>query len=555
MFYSIFATSLCVAISTAIQTPASEDFYNAAVVEYHPVKGNGSEDTLLKNTEQFVKIIVEAAKTADIVVFPEASLLHGDKSLFVKVPYSNESKAPADDETLHPALRELSWAARNNSIYVVINIHEKYESHNNTLLYNTNVVFDRNGSIIARYRKYNLFSEVRYLNITTTPERIFFDTDFGVRFGTFTCFDILFKDPTLMLKDYNVTDYVFTTWWFSELPHLTAIQEQAGWSYVTDSNLLASGGNDMRVGSSGSGIYAGKKGPIVYLQTNKDGVALLTAKIYKKGRNGTSSGSIKFITEIIRDVGTQETNTTLKMKTEPSLRDYNTFHLTPDFNNIKKDDYFIKSNFSKNIIIEKELCQGSFCCYFSINMTIFYKNNTGKLAEELRKPDRFHNYEYKLATFNGVRSFDGFANGGIQVCSIIPCLNKNQSSCGKTTIDVPLTQMTSTNTTENSHFLTVFNKIIIKTTTLDKSAFAVPSILESSINADLFGSLINITQFKFDHKESTAELRLFSQKLGPAGIFARVFSRDHDQAGVYSSSAFPIFSRFLLIIPFLLFMF
>lgn len=75
--------------------------------------------------------------------------------------------------------------------------------------------------MINRYRKTNLFGEPEF-NVTPEPEEVIFDTDFGVKFGIFTCFDILFYEPALKLtRFYNITDIVFPTAWFSETPFLT----------------------------------------------------------------------------------------------------------------------------------------------------------------------------------------------------------------------------------------------------------------------------------------------------------------------------------------------
>jgi len=64
--------------------------------------------------------------------------------------------------------------------------------------------------------------------VTTTPEVVSFDTDFGVKFGTFTCFDIYFRKPALQLtRDHQVTDFVYPTAWFSEVPFLTGKQNMA----------------------------------------------------------------------------------------------------------------------------------------------------------------------------------------------------------------------------------------------------------------------------------------------------------------------------------------
>jgi predicted amidohydrolase len=75
--------------------------------------------------------------------------------------------------------------------------------------------------LYSRYRKYNLFGETGFSK-TPEPELSVFDTDFGVKFGMFTCFDIQFEKPALSLvKELGITDIVFPTAWFSELPFLT----------------------------------------------------------------------------------------------------------------------------------------------------------------------------------------------------------------------------------------------------------------------------------------------------------------------------------------------
>jgi predicted amidohydrolase len=72
--------------------------------------------------------------------------------------------------------------------------------------------------VCFRYRKFNLFGEPGF-NTTQEPEFSVFDTDFGVKFGMFTCFDILFEKPAISLvRVLGVTDIVYPTAWFSELP-------------------------------------------------------------------------------------------------------------------------------------------------------------------------------------------------------------------------------------------------------------------------------------------------------------------------------------------------
>lgn len=157
------------------------------------------------------------------------------------------------------ALKSISCAAQKYRMYIVINHREKVDCKINStkcpgdgfLIYNTNVVFDRSGQVIARYRKYNLFGEK---GTNTEPVAIpsTFKTDFGVTFGQFICFDILFETPALNLtRDLGVTDIVYSSHWFSELPLAYGVEAQAAWAYANDVNFLASGYNNPKTASGG----------------------------------------------------------------------------------------------------------------------------------------------------------------------------------------------------------------------------------------------------------------------------------------------------------------
>jgi predicted amidohydrolase len=66
-----------------------------------------------------------------------------------------------------------------------------------------------------------LFGETGF-STTADAEISILDTDFGVQFGIFICFDIIFeKPPVQLVKEWGVTDIVFPSAWFSELPFLS----------------------------------------------------------------------------------------------------------------------------------------------------------------------------------------------------------------------------------------------------------------------------------------------------------------------------------------------
>lgn len=89
-----------------------------------------------------------------------------------------------------------------------------------TYYYNTNIVYDREGRIIAKYRKINLFAEAK---LTPGTELVTFTTDFGATFAIFTCFDILFYMPSVAILTNNtqITDVIFPTAWISHVPFYT----------------------------------------------------------------------------------------------------------------------------------------------------------------------------------------------------------------------------------------------------------------------------------------------------------------------------------------------
>lgn len=224
--------------------------------------GLTSNQILEENINAYLEIMDNAPSNLDIIVFPESTLVYSILSA-PEIPEPEDEISPCDVDGYADVIKRISCAAKNHQRYVVINLSTKAECPNAEMIahgdtrncsaradgqsyYNTNVVFDRKGVIISRYRKFNLFGES--VDKPFKPSMATFDTDFGVKFGHFVCFDLMFRRPALeLVRSMNVTDIIFPTMWFSELPFLTGVQVQQNWAHSNNANLLAAGANNPMV--------------------------------------------------------------------------------------------------------------------------------------------------------------------------------------------------------------------------------------------------------------------------------------------------------------------
>ncbi|XP_032668892.1 vanin-like protein 1 [Odontomachus brunneus] len=451
----------CTRISHQVSTPDSET-YVAAVVEFSSQYKISGQLTLKTNTDAYIKHIKTAnASDVDIIVFPEDGLttIHLPQREQMDdwttiIPAASKNYIPCDENTIEVSdtLKRISCAAKENRIYVVINIAEKVPCNKNTctkydkVYHNTNVVFDRNGKIIARYRKVNLFVEPAF-NTTKIPEIITFDTDFGVKFGTFICFDVLFKIPALYLtRIHQVTDFVYPTAWFSEIPFLTAVQTHSGWAYAEDVNFLVAGYNNPPVGSTGSGIYLGRKGIGKSIMSSILQEKMLVHKVPKMKKKTEFKYDVNYEKILLKDIhdaaSYREINEDFLLwkKKKDDVGETDKIKLIYDFI-YSFDTFLLEGN------VTKTLCQNNFCCNFEI---------------EISKIDP--NTKYRLAIYSGLRSFYA-VNGSVSSCGIMQCSNQSIESCGSV-------QQSGT----------VFKKLNISATYRNyKTDLVMPSTLDSEL--------------------------------------------------------------------------
>jgi len=402
-------------ISSSVQISTNDSStYFAGVVEYLVNQGEikPAPEQFKQNAEKYIEIInSEKAGNVDIIVFPEACL--NSRETAVIVPRETEDIDLCANDTYDQNLKDISCAAKNSNKYVVVNLYMKrncseeharqhddeHECKSEWLLYNTNVVFDRKGKVISIYRKYNLFGEPG-ITQPDSPDISKFSTDFGVTFGHFICFDLMFEKPALELVAQGVTDIVFPTMWFSELPFLTAVQIQQNWAHSNDVNFLGAGANQPKVGSGGSGIYSGKYGALISTMTGEEVTKLLVHEVPKIPGNVNRTSGSAYSGSNFGNLKLKRDQLDVYEKRRIELQESETSH-------------------SENFTLCQKFENDNLCCDFNITVTL-------QLV-----PENSVSYSYYAVVFNGNRTFDGVADGHIRTCAVLACQNETIASCGK----------------------------------------------------------------------------------------------------------------------------
>lgn len=137
-------------------------YYEAGVVEFVTANSEDDPDDQLRdNLEKHIEIIESnEAKNLDILVFPEYSLNSVATAVFV--PRVADHIVACNNTKFSSVVQRISCAAQRNRKYIVINLTTKDNctgkpQNNDTKmciscgfnLYNTAVVFDRDGAVIS----------------------------------------------------------------------------------------------------------------------------------------------------------------------------------------------------------------------------------------------------------------------------------------------------------------------------------------------------------------------------------------------------------------------
>ncbi|XP_004673916.2 PREDICTED: pantetheinase [Condylura cristata] len=413
MIASQLQTSVSILVFCVLKV-SSLDTFIAAVYEHAVILPNSTlipvahEEALAlmnQNLDLLEGAITLAAKKgAHIIVTPEDALYGWNFSRESIYPYLEDIPDPhmnwipcnnPNRFGYTPVQERLSCLARDNSIYVVANIGDKKPCNasdrqcppDGRYQYNTDVVFDSEGRLVARYHKQNLFLGEDQFNAPKETEVVTFNTTFG-KFGIFTCFDILFHDPAVTLvKDFHVDTILFPTAWMNVLPHLSAIEFHSAWAMGMGVNFLASNLHYPSKKMTGSGIYApDSPRAFHYDMKTKEGKLLLSQMdshprqpvmvnwaSYANGVKALSKGNEEFKGVIFYDVFT-----------------------------------FLEL---RGVTGNYTVCQKDLCCHL-----------TYKMSE--KRPDEV----YVLGAFDGLHIVEG--SYYLQVCTLLKCKSTNLDSCG-----------------------------------------------------------------------------------------------------------------------------
>lgn len=488
-------------------------------------------------------IAVQASKEqgADIIVFPEygvtgllgfATLLQPEL-FFETVPDPSagawcpcSASADAGIEAQH----YLSCLARNSSIYVVANMGdrqpcqqlEKNCRSRGYYLFNTNVVFDPSGCLVARYHKQNLFlSEAIVLDSPPSIEHAVFDTEFG-RFGTFTCFDAVFRSPAVdLVEQYGVSHVVFPTAWMNVLPHYSAVAYHSAWARGMGVNYLAANIHAPQLRMVGSGIYS-PSGPLLYAYNATaagDGVLLVTP-VHVLGQRSTIAAAALRSTATAALRGPSEWP---GQQRPPGGQHGGVANAVPLAGHGVGGHSSAGFTFTSEVFGDlytfvllpaqsgsARVCQKAVCCTAEYTRA----DESGDLVA--------------LGAFDGMHTLEG--RYYLEVCIVVRCSSTDQSSCGSPTNSshAVISSFTFTSTTATSYvfpeILTVDNELAAGEWQFSKQVVPCENgvCYESTIRGSFVKPLISSTHFgrNYDRDEwhSSDDPTPYSQTRGSHSI-------------------------------------
>jgi predicted amidohydrolase len=199
--------------------------YVAAVLQHTHSKTGASPLEVKLNNLRIYAAEMEKAKlqgNVDIFVTPEVGLGHDEisrsanKRFGERIPSAGGPIPCFKNDSSSPTTNAASCLARAQGMALVVGTIDLQPCSNETacpsdglMVYNTALVFDETGALVAKYHKYHLFSVCDgCFDRPPKPQVVSFKL-FGVDFGVLICFDSLFQEPSGKLHIYLYVLAVF----------------------------------------------------------------------------------------------------------------------------------------------------------------------------------------------------------------------------------------------------------------------------------------------------------------------------------------------------------
>ena len=329
-------TSIVLVITSNYLVPvhaAVSSTYRAAVVEYKPYAGpihvipitkQAAQQNMMKNLRSFETLMQQAhVQGVQLIVFPEYGITGAAFITRATVyPYLENIPVVSGDAVINPCLsdsfgdrpvlKKLSCMAREYTMVLVANMGDVQECSDSPncppdghYQFNTDVVFDSDGSLLAKYHKTHLNArEHLALDFSPSVEVVTFKVSFGIIFGIFTCIDIGYCDPPFKLIQENIKNIVYPTFWPNQYPMFISSHLQQGWSWRTGVNCIGADQHEVTghfgtYYATGSGIFSAGFPLMYYISGNTfeqtNGQVLVADVPFDpttktKVRNGTVTG-------------------------------------------------------------------------------------------------------------------------------------------------------------------------------------------------------------------------------------------------------------------------
>lgn len=206
--------------------------YKGAVAQHATYMGQGTESVtqlVRTNLDMYERhVYLAAVNGAQVIAFPEFGLVpveDGNRTkigeLAEVIPNAEAKYIPCVDTSFsdRPILSRSSCMAKSNHIVVMVNMVDWLDCDKTVdsncpddghYQITTDVMFDESGMLVAKYHKSHEWPGLIPLyDEAAKPLKVTYRSSFGVEFGLFICFDIMFKNPAVELVDAGVTHFLY----------------------------------------------------------------------------------------------------------------------------------------------------------------------------------------------------------------------------------------------------------------------------------------------------------------------------------------------------------